>query len=152
MITVEEIGIERADQIIELVTKLLDEIREEADKAVELDREKIVQDWTGNQDTFTAFVALDESEKLLGVVTLVDSFAVYAGGRYGVINELYVLPEYRNQQVGRMLVETAKDYGRYQGWKRIDVTAPLGEKWERTIKFYEREGFVHTGPKLKFRY
>jgi GNAT superfamily N-acetyltransferase len=149
MITIEEIGLERADQIIDLVAKLLDEISE---GSAELDRQKIIQDWTGNQDTFTAFVALDDSKTILGVITLVDSFAVYAGGRYGVINELYVLPEHRNQQVGRMLVETAKDYGRYQGWKRINVTAPLGEKWERTIKFYEREGFAHTGPKLKFKY
>jgi hypothetical protein len=29
------------------------------------------------------------------------------------------------------------------------VTAPPGDAWKRTVAFYEANGFVFTGPKLR---
>ncbi|MCD6250677.1 MAG: GNAT family N-acetyltransferase [candidate division Zixibacteria bacterium] len=153
MITVEQLDIEQADLVLDLVTRLLEELREDANIPVALNVEKIKQGWEANQDRFTAFVALDEDEKTtLGIITLVESFAIYADGSYGVINELYILPEHRDKKIGKVLIETAKEYGRQCGWRRIEVNAPLGEKWERAVAFYLREGFAHSGPKLRFRY
>lgn len=85
----------------------------------------------------------------MGVLTLTDHFAIYAGGRYGVIDELYVAPGHRSAGVGGMLLEAAKTLGREKAWRRLDVTAPAGEAWERTVRFYEARGFVFTGPKLR---
>ncbi len=150
MITVEEFGYEHADTALMLVGKLLEELREDG-PSVELDKKKILTDWQQFQDRFNFFVALDENNQALGIVTLAENFAIYADGACGVINELYVPPDRRGQSVGKMLIETAKEYGRFRGWKRIDVTCPLGEKWARTVEFYEREGFVQTGPRLKFQ-
>jgi len=152
MILIEEVNFDQAGQVLDLVTGLLEELREEPGERVTLDRDRIMHNWEQNRDRFAAFVALAENGTPLGIVTLQEAFAIYADGTYGIINELYVPPEHRNKNVGKMLLETAKDYGRYRHWRRIDVTAPLGEKWERTVKFYEREGFVMTGPKLKFKY
>jgi GNAT superfamily N-acetyltransferase len=148
MITVEEFGYEHADTAFMLIEKLLEELGEEGDSA-QLDKKKILADWQRFQDRFTFFVALDENNQALGIITLAENIAIYADGAHGVINELYVAPEHRSQSVGTMLIETAKEYGRFKGWHRIDVTCPLGEKWARTVEFYEREGFVHTGPRLK---
>jgi GNAT superfamily N-acetyltransferase len=152
MITVEQLDIEQADRVLDLVTRQFEELREESDEAVALDVEKIKRGWEANQDRFTAFVALDEDNSTLGIVTLQESFAIYADGSYGVINELYVLPEHRDKKIGRVLIETVKEYGRQCGWRRIEVNAALGEKWERTVAFYLREDFTHLGPKLRFRY
>ena len=158
MITVKQIDIEQADLVLDLVTRLLEEIREDANIPVALNVEKIKQGWEANQDRFTAFVALDEDNKenkestTLGIITLVESFAIYADGSYGVINELYVPPEHRDKKIGKVLIETVKEYGRQCGWRRIDVTTPLGEKWDRTVAFYLRESFTHSGPKLRFKY
>ncbi len=152
MITVEQLDVEQANQIIELVTRLLDELCEERDEKFALDIERIKAGWAANQDRFTAFLARDEDNTTLGVITLVESFAIYADGSYGVINELYVLPEHRDKKIGKILIETVKEYGRQCGWPRIEVDAPLGEEWERAVAFYVREGFAHTGPKLKFKY
>jgi len=150
MILIEELGIEKANQVIDLVRKLAVELGGEDDEFGGLDKAKILADWEASKERFVAFVAIAENGEVLGIITLAQSFAIYAGGCYGAINELYVAPKHRNKNVGKMLVETAKDYGRKRGWKRLDVTAPPGDKWRRTVNFYLREGFAHTGPKLRF--
>ena len=43
-----------------------------------------------------------------------------------------------------------KGLARESRWVRVDVTAPESPRWERTRRFYEREGFTFTGPKLKY--
>lgn len=150
MILIEELGIEQADQVIDLVGKLAVELGGEDDEFGGLDKAKVLADWAANKERFVAFVAIAENGETLGMITIAESFAIYAGGSYGAINELYVPPQHRNKNVGKMLVETAKDYGRDRGWKRLDVTAPPGDKWQRSVDFYLREGFTHTGPKLRF--
>ena len=62
---------------------------------------------------------------------------------------MFVAPSYRSQGVGAALVRAAQQIAKEKGWKRIDVTAPESERWERTRRFYEKLGFVFTGPKLK---
>jgi len=137
---------------MDLVTRLLVELSDKDDEFAGLDREKILTEWQSVQDRFKAFIARLDNGEVVGILTLAESFAIYAGGSYGVINELYVSPQYRNEQVGKMLLDRAKAYARLLDWKRIDVTAPLGDKWRRTINFYLREGFVHTGPKLRYKW
>ena len=63
---------------------------------------------------------------------------------------MYTDPEYRSSGVGAKLIQAALEYGRTKGWARIDVTAPESDRWIRTRKFYEKQGFIFTGPKLKF--
>ena len=143
-------GLERFDDIIGQVTALLAELREEREDSAGLDTDRIRAAWEANTDRFTVFLAVGDDDRPIGVITLSECFAFYAGGRYGVINELYVIPDDRSRRMGKMLLEAVKEEGRARGWQRIDVTAPAGEKWARTVRFYEREGFVFTGPKLKF--
>ncbi len=80
---------------------------------------------------FLALLARDESGTTVGVLTLSTSFAIYAGGEYGVIDEMYVRPECRSQGVGRKLVEAAMGIARQRGWFRLDVTGPVGERRRR---------------------
>ena len=75
--------------------------------------------------------------------------AAYAGGRYGLISELYVDPGYRNAGVGRQLLAAVHAEGVSRGWHRLDVAAPPDPRWDRTFSFYLNNGFVFTGRKLK---
>lgn len=100
-------------------------------------------------DMHSTLLALDEDGDAVGVITIVESLALYAGGRIGVINELYVVPEYRSEGVGKLLLDAAKELADQRGWARIEVTTP-GEEYAKTLRFYEREGFMPIGPRYKY--
>lgn len=100
-------------------------------------------------DMHSTLLALDDDGDAVGVITIVESLALYAGGRIGVINELYVVPEYRSEGVGKLLLDAAKELADQRGWARIEVTTP-GEEYAKTLRFYEREGFMAIGPRYKY--
>lgn len=100
-------------------------------------------------DLHSTLLALDEDGDAVGVLTIVESLGLYAGGRIGVINELYVVPEYRSEGVGKLLLDAAKELADQRGWARIEVTTP-GEDYAKTLRFYEREGFMPIGPRYKY--
>lgn len=93
------------------------------------------------------FLAKDK-EKVIGLLTLTESQAIYAGGMYGVIDEMYVLPDYRKQKIGHLLIQKAVEVAKEKKLKRIDVTAPTEDN-EKAVNFYEQNRFTFTGPKLK---
>ncbi len=139
------------ETVVALVERLLEELEDRPEEFAGLDRERVLREVEASGEAFTAFLARRPGGDAVGVVTVVETLAIYAGGRYGVIDEMYVAPECRGAGVGRLLIEAAKELGRQRGWVRLDVTAPPEKKWERTVKFYEKQGFVFTGPKLRCR-
>lgn len=86
----------------------------------------------------------------LGFISAVEMRALYAGGCFGVIPELYVRPSFRGEGIGRALLGAVKAQGRHRSWTRLEVTTPPLPQFERTLSFYEREGFeVAGGRKMK---
>ena len=150
MIIIEQVGTDEAEVVIEFVERLLVELGTRDNSFKGLDHERVIDHWDRYGADFTAFVARDDDQNVVGVITLVECFAVFTNGLFGIINELYVDPDYRSKGVGLRLLESVLAYARKAGWKRVDVTAPPGDEWRRTVAFYEREGFVFSGPKLKF--
>jgi GNAT superfamily N-acetyltransferase len=75
--------------------------------------------------------------------------AIYAGGRFGEITELYVSPAHRSKGIAPILITAATSIGRQKGWKRLEVGAPDQPAWSRTLSFYLREGFEEVGPRLR---
>lgn len=101
-------------------------------------------------EIYVVFVACSDDGDPAGFVALCESHALYAEGAFGTIPELYVRPACRTRQLGRRLVSEAKAYGAARGWKRLEVTTPPLPQFDRTLAFYEREGFfVAGGRKLK---
>lgn len=98
-----------------------------------------------NQEKYFVFVARDDANNAVGFVALYESYALYAEGAFGTIPELYVRPECRSNNVGLRLVSQAKSFGISRGWKRLEVTTPPLPQFDKTIAFYEREGFTITG-------
>jgi GNAT superfamily N-acetyltransferase len=145
------VGSESADVIFDLVQGLLRELGEESDDLGDLDRNRVLAAWRDREPWYRVLLGRDEDGQGVGLLTLTESFAIYANGPYGVIDEMWVAPSCRSRGLGRDLLNAAKSLGRDLGWSRIDVTAPESPRWARTRAFYEREGFSFTGPKLKFR-
>lgn len=98
---------------------------------------------------YTVLLARD-GDDVAGLLTLSECRALYAEGRFGIIPELYVRPDRRSQGVGGRLVEEAKRVARSNGWARLEVTTPPLPQFDRSLAFYERQGFaVSGGRKMK---
>lgn len=103
------------------------------------------------EQTYTVFLAGDQTGTPRGFISLVESFALYAEGAFGTIPEFYVYPQYRAQGMGLQLLSRAKEFAKAKGWKRLEVTTPPLPQFGRTLAFYQRHGFaVSGGQKLKF--
>ena len=71
----------------------------------------------------TVFYMISLEDKAnIGFFTLTTSQAIYAGGQYGIIDEMYVIPKYRSMKIGSSIIHEIKNIGKEKGWKRIDVT------------------------------
>lgn len=84
-------------------------------------------------------------QKEIGFISLYESFALYAEGTIGTIPELYVSPDCRGGKIGKRLLEAAKEFGVARGWKRLEVTTPPLPQFDKSLKFYEQNGFSITG-------
>ncbi|MRR56681.1 MAG: N-acetyltransferase [Deltaproteobacteria bacterium] len=101
-------------------------------------------------EKYFVFVARNNKRAAVGFIALYESYALYAEGVFGTIPELYVRPEYRGQNVGGQLISAAKSFGVARDWRRLEVTTPPLPQFDRTLCFYEREGFaISGGRKLK---
>lgn len=135
-----------AEAVAGLVHALLDELsggKAPAPKAV-LDTARAVL----AEESVVAVIAETEGAPV-GVMVLNACMAIYAGGRFGEISELYVRPELRSRGVAPKLLEVALAEGRARGWKRLEVGAPGQPAWKRTLDFYVRNGFQEVGPRLR---
>jgi len=81
----------------------------------------------------------------VAVATITETYALYAGGKIGVIQEFYVIPEFRSYGVGAMLIEQVKLYGQERQWSCIELCTPPLPEFERTLSFYLHNGLVPVG-------
>jgi GNAT superfamily N-acetyltransferase len=101
---------------------------------------------------YIAYQAIDSStQKPVGFIGLCESYALYAEGIFGIVQEFYVTPTYRHQGIGSMLAIAAKMHGKNQDWKRLELCTPPLPEFDRTVSFYQSQGFEVTGGK-KMKY
>ena len=147
---------EDAPLVADFANRLTEEIIERTGSTpVDIDREQTVDLCRELLDSgrYLAWLAFDgESEKPVGAANLCESCALYAGGTFGIIQEFYVLPAYRSQDVGAVLLRAVEEYGRQAGWRRLELCTPPLPEFGRTLAFYERNAYTVTGGrKLKRR-
>lgn len=144
------VGPDHRELVESFVLALLNELGDEARDLGALNPD-VLNQWEQHAERMRVLVAFrdDDCSEPIGMLTLTDGFAIYANGSYGIIPEMYVVPAARGERVGAALLERAAPIGRELGWSRIEVTAPESQRWERTVRFYEENGFSYSGPKLK---
>lgn len=103
------------------------------------------------QSSVFCFLAHYQDEPV-GLILVHEGVAMFAGGAFGQITELYVKPEHRSKGVAARLVYEATAAGKARGWHRIDVGAPPQPDWHRTVTFYQANEFVEVGPRLKLEF
>ena len=96
-------------------------------------------------------IAAVNNENIVGFGALCESRSLYAEGIFGIIQEFYVLPEYRSRNIGKHLIERIIEHAKSKGWKRLELCTPPVPEFDRTVAFYQDNGFEITGGyKMKY--
>ncbi|MGY4408618.1 GNAT superfamily N-acetyltransferase [Bradyrhizobium sp. LB7.1] len=148
MVTIREVSVDDATTVTQMVAALLAEL-EAGHVEAGLDP-KLVSDLLAMEDRITGFLAFTE-ERPVGIIMLSESAALFARGTYGIITELYVVPDQRSSGVAMRLIEAAACLGTFKGWGQLEVGAPNQPMWSRSPQsaLYLKAGFAEIGPRLK---
>lgn len=96
-------------------------------------------------------IAAFQQDHVIGFGALCESYALYAEGKFAILQEFFVLPDFRSQRVGYELIEEIKKFAIQKKWKRIELCTPPLPEFERTVSFYKENGFERTGGyKMKY--
>ena len=96
-------------------------------------------------------MAAFDKEKIVGFGAICESHSLYAEGSFGIIQEFYVMPEYRSKAVGKSLIEKIIGFAQKREWKRLELCTPPVPEFDRTVEFYQSNGFEITGGyKMKY--
>ena len=95
-----------------------------------------------------SFLAINGNE-VIGMINLNECSAIYAGGKFGEITELYIKPAFRSKNVGEKLILRAKEFAKERSWEILEVGAPDVPRCQRTVNFYLKNGFSEIGPRLE---
>ncbi|MEX0283080.1 MAG: GNAT family N-acetyltransferase [Paracoccaceae bacterium] len=101
------------------------------------------------QDPGVVALLAERNAETVGVLILNECMAIYAGGKFGEISELYVTPDARSQGAARDLLDAARQVANDRNWPRLEVGAPDQPRWARTLNFYLNNGFQEVGPRLR---
>ncbi len=135
-------------EVAELVTLLLLELEPEAaDEIKQMPLAETTQALLASKK-IVALLA-KQGDELVGGLTLHECAAIYAGGVFGEISELYVKPAFRSDAIGGQLLDAATEMGKSLGWQRLEVGTPPPESSPRTLAFYCKQGFEATGTRLR---
>src|SRR5262245_27139877 len=95
-IRIDRLNIQDASIVFDWVLRLLQELGSEGDDLGTLNEKKVMEEWRLAGDRFQVFAAKTADGKIAGVMTVVETYAIYANGNYGIINEMYTDPEFRS--------------------------------------------------------
>ncbi|MHB0772989.1 GNAT family N-acetyltransferase [Bradyrhizobium sp. 1.29L] len=148
MVTTREVSVGDATTVAQMVSALLCELGAGHVQAG-LDTQ-LVADLLAKKERISGFLAFTE-ESPVGVIMLSESAALFARGTYGIITELYVVPDQRSSGVAMVLIDAAVTLGTTKGWGQLEVGAPRQPMWSRSPNsaLYLKLGFAEIGPRLK---
>ena len=107
-------------------------------------KEDLIENYMDSNKIPIMIVAVDD-DKYVGNVSLIDDdFPEIARDRVW-ITELYVLPEYRNKGIAKILIKKALDTA-----KNCDLQEVYLSCLENLVCYYEKLGFIRTGEEIFF--
>src|SRR5579859_4196605 len=133
------ISLIRGDQIpaaVELFDIQLKEHQVETNPTVLL---KIIEEIVADFRRGFILVAASGDGKLVGVAFGSAFLGMEHGGESGYLEELYVLPEWRQQGIGARLISEAIAVARKRGWRALDLEVEADH--HRVIRLYARHNF-----------
>lgn len=137
-----------APDVAALISRLLVELYPDLEATYRIERlEPVARELLRSRNVF-GLVAESPTGEIVGVMMLNQCEAIYALGRFGEISELYVDDDHRSCGVGAALIRAGIELARARGWSMLEVGAPDVPRWQKTVDFYMRNGFLTVGPRL----
>ena len=138
-----------SDVVGELVYALLFEFYADQSHLFPLEKmKKAAAELLGTESGVWSFLAMSGGE-VVGIINLNECCAIYAGGKFGEITELYIKPRFRSKNIGEDLISQAKRFAKERGWSVLEVGAPDMPRCRGTVNFYIKNGFSEIGPRLE---
>jgi PhnO protein len=114
---------------------------------MELDRATFTAIFTQNlTNPAVHYLVAEQHDKVVGFVSCHVQWLLHHGGKVGEIQELFVRPDVRNQQIGHQLITALNALAIRENLINLEVTT--NQKRTDTVRFYERESFKQTHLKL----
>jgi len=101
---------------------------------------------SGGDAGFIAIAEVDGAARAVCTASFVK--ALRTVGRYVILQEMYVEPDWRSSGVGRAVIDFALEYAVASGCQVVELSTP--RNGDRQIEFYERAGFVNVGARLRW--
>jgi GNAT superfamily N-acetyltransferase len=100
--------------------------------------------WVVSHPESEIFVAVDASDRGVGLLALSHRPQLRVGGRIATVDEFIVAPNMRRRGIGTALLEKALARARMLGCKRVETNA--GDASAKT--FLEKRGFAPSGAEM----
>ncbi|GAA4401552.1 aminoalkylphosphonate N-acetyltransferase [Nibrella viscosa] len=85
------------------------------------------------------YLVAEIKQEIVGFISCHIQYLLHHAGKVGEIQELYVKPAYRSQQIGRKLVEALEEIGKREKLVNLEVTS--NQDRTHTHRFYEELTF-----------
>lgn len=112
------------------------------------EQEAILHEFLDNGD-YAVLIARSVRGHPLGYVTLFES-QPYADAAYGVIEQIYVRPFYRQRRIARRLLNEARAFASKKRWRRLLVTFPVFLPLDAARSLVEKQGFRDPGQRKQW--
>ena len=96
---------------------------------------------SSEKDKVLVAVSLDDTQ-VLGLCTVQTLFSTAEGGRVGLLEDLVVAADFRNQGIATKLLAEAVSWAECQGLKRLQLLADKNN--ESALNFYQKQGWQAT--------
>lgn len=111
-------------------------------------QEAILRDFLDNGD-YAVLIARSVRGHPLGYVTLFES-QPYADAAYGIIEQIYVRPFYRQRRIARRMLNEARAFASEKRWRRLLVTFPVFFSLDAARMLFEKQGFRDPGQRKQW--
>ena len=135
-IKIKEVSISKINDVVDLFDKYMIFYEQESNP----NRYKIYLENRINNKEAIIYVAYDSDTKPIGFVLNYHSFSSVSLGKIIVLNDLFVLEDYRKYGVGNKLIDCSINFAKETGAVRVDLGTAKDNFEAQSL--YEKIGFI----------